>query len=304
MVIKISIKNINMKMNKNYNYFEDIKDTLFEPNLLIDILIRFILISSLIYILYKFFIVDITISHLINQYTKHLEIYLPNFKINTSHVISPEDINIYLTNKLNSLINLPANNNPDTNDKNFSIIYTTFIVGLLILTIIIIILSGGFRLINYKNIGYTFLFNIVFIIISQLLFFYLIYSYIDPWTIYKLFYYDYILNEPNTQSKIGPETTQTNTKELNTIINTDRDKNILIDSQKTATIYAFLVIFMLLTIIFLIIIVLNLLLVYKKYRIYEILIPLSKFTLPIYSIAGFVFLFLFIIMILLFTSRI
>ncbi len=108
-----------MNMKKRYNYFKDVKDTLFEPNLLIDILIRFILISSLIYILYKFFLVDMTISHLIKQYSRHLEIYLTNFKINTSQIISPQDINIFLSDQINSLINLPANNNPTINDRNF-----------------------------------------------------------------------------------------------------------------------------------------------------------------------------------------
>ena len=44
-------------INKKFN--------LLEPNFLIDIYIRFILISTLFYILYKYFLIDITIDNII-----------------------------------------------------------------------------------------------------------------------------------------------------------------------------------------------------------------------------------------------
>jgi hypothetical protein len=312
---------------KLQNIFD--KTILFEPNFLLDILIRFLMISSFLYILYKYFIIDMTINYIIAQVPIHFNIYASRFKTVISEFIGLDNIYSYTNDQLNKLSNSPSTANPTVNDSNFAIIYGSMVGMLSVLIITVIVITGGYKHINYNNIIYNIILNLVIFVASQLVFFYLIYSYIDPLAFYKLLYFDYFINssattttapnqvlakQPTTaQSGIISTTTSSNALAQNknipnsnliNLTNTSNSQDILLDSSGIATIFVFTMIFLVLLIIFIIITVLNLLSVYTNFNLMKLLIPLNINSLPIYSIITISLLFLFIILLLLLLRKI
>lgn len=198
--IILLFKNGSVFMSKNVIHEPEIID----PNFLIDILIKFILFASLMYILYKYFIIDTTVNYILEKIPTHIKFFIAKLKIEANKIITPNAINTYITTEINSLANSPSNVNTTVNDTNFAIIFGTIIAAIAIIFFSIIITTGGYNKINYKNIIYDILINLVIIIVSQLIFYYLIYSYIDPIKLYKLFYYNYLLTPPAPAPAPGP----------------------------------------------------------------------------------------------------
>ena len=103
-------------INKNFN--------LLDPNFLIDIYIRFILIATVFYILYKYFLIDITIDNIIISLQKKINIYVPNFQnLKKNNESAFKEINNYFTNYVNNLNTLPSTAKPNVNDLNMAIIF-------------------------------------------------------------------------------------------------------------------------------------------------------------------------------------
>ena len=174
----------------------------FDPNVLIDIYIKFVIISSIFYILYKYYLIDITVNNIFELLQKKLNIYLPSFKNikqNNSTVFTL--IDKFLNDYINTLNDKPSTANSTINDTNMIIIFVTLIVSLFVILCMIIFISNGYKYIDFKNVGYSLLFNIIFISLSQFIVFYVLYKYIDPLQIYNIFFYNYVINP------IAPEIT-------------------------------------------------------------------------------------------------
>jgi hypothetical protein len=194
--------------------------TIIEPNFLLDILSRFILIASLFYILYKFYLVPLTEEIIINYANEHIKFYTDriNGLIQNSFIKKIIIANLYYYFTLyTSNDSIP---NTSTNDKNFMIIYLSMIIGISVLISAIIILTGGINKINYLNLGISFLVNITIITITQLMFFYLVYIYLDPISFYKIFYYNYL------DSSLSDSTSSIIQPDSNSSSNTTSDSNL------------------------------------------------------------------------------
>jgi len=285
-------------INKNFN--------LLNPNFLIDIYIKFVLIATVFYILYKYFLIDIIINNIIILLQKKINIYLPNFQnLKKNNEFAFKEINNYFTNYKNNLNTLPSTANPNVNDLNMAIIFSTMIVSLLIILFTIIYITDEYSNINYKNIGYSFLFNILFIGISQFILFYVIYSYIDPIALYKIFYTNYDIKPVVPDINVLLETNFNKLIELESLnpINYTNQTSI-VNSSSTASIYIFINIFICICIITFVLSIINYLVLYNNYSITNSIIPFTKLSLYIYMIITFVSFILFIILLLLSLSRI
>ena len=288
------------------------------PNVLIDIYIKFIIIASIFYILYKYFLIDITINNMYKLLNDKLNIYTPKIKkIKEKNKLIFDRINNFMINRSNKLKNLPQNKDSKINDTNIIIIFVTMILSLFIIIAGIIYLTNGYNNINFINIGYSILFNLIFIILSQFILFYVIYSFIDPIQIYKFFYYDYDIKPDNTISSetinsiINGETISvpTNISSISSITLQDEklkliDKNnqpIIINSKKIGIIYVYTIIFICIFIFTLLLSIINYLIIYNNYKINSSIFPFTQLSLIIYTlISCFSLIILIILLILLF----
>lgn len=319
MVSKIS-KNLSRKSSLGDVLASKVKKiletpVLINPNFLLDILVKFILLASFIYILYKYFLIDMTIKYIMEQMKAHINIYIEDFKIFLNSLMSITDFQEYLNNQINLYAKEPSTKDSTANDTNFAIIFATFVIVLFIVIAGIIIITGGVNKIDYKNLIYTIVLNLVIIVISQIVFFYLIYSYFDPIKLYKFFYYDYKVEKVQTPTAGATTTTKpqpsgtgiTRAATTTSIIANDnplnKPRDIIIDSRRTGSIYIFLLIFLILFLMLGIVTIFNVMLVYFNYSIPYLPLPLNKFTLSIYGTLTVLFLFLFIIMTLLISNR-
>ena len=175
-------------------YFEFIYD----PHFMINILIRFVFISSLIYILYKYFLIDLTIKYVVKAFETHLNFYIPQIP-NMNKIIPINTIITQINNIIANLESSPSGVNTTQNDNTMLIIYITMVSVITISISIILIITGGYKLFNFKHIAFDILINLVIITISQVVFFYLVYTYIDPIKIYSIFYYNFQLVDPIRQ---------------------------------------------------------------------------------------------------------
>lgn len=266
---------------------------LLDPNFLIDILIKIILISSFFYILYKFFLVEITVDYLINQVFNHINIYIAELKKYIQENYNMDDIITDLNKNIDSLPSTTANTY--INDTNFAIIYSTIIGTIAIIIGSLIFINNSFRIVKIENVLFSLFINLIVIIVSQLLFFYFVYSYLDPIKLFKILYYKYVIQKD--KSKTTTTTTKSN------IINTG-DNTILLSSNNVIVIYIFLIIFIISFILSFIMLILNILSNKYNYDLSNIILPLNNISIYIYSILSLVFLFLSIIMLLLFMNRI
>lgn len=316
-----SIRNIEVK---------DLIDThvLIEPNFLLDVLIKFILIASFIYILYKYFLVDMTVKYVISSIKAHVKIYASGLNDFLNTLKMKQQFVDELQNQSKIMSKLPSTVNSTINDTNFMIIYVTFLVVLTLLIGSIIFITGGYKKINYENVIFNIILNMSLIVVSQVVFFYLVYSYFDPIKLYKFFYnndnYKYVKPTTTTTATTTTtdKTTTITTKNSNTKPNSinnnenatetsnldNNPRETIIQSKSTATIYVLLLIFLVLFILFSIITICGVLIKYYGYSSINMfisnLIPFNKITLSIYGILSSIFLFGFIIMMLLMTSRI
>jgi len=286
------------------------------PNVLIDIYIKFIIIASIFYILYKYFLIDITINNMYKLLNDKLNIYTPKIKkIKEKNKLIFDRINNFMINRSNKLKNLPQNKDSKINDTNIIIIFVTMILSLFIIIAGIIYLTNGYNNINFINIGYSILFNLIFIILSQFILFYVIYSFIDPIQIYKFFYYDYDIKPDNTISSetinsiINGETISvpTNISSISSITLQDEklkliDKNnqpIIINSKKIGIIYIYTIIFICIFIFTLLLSIINYLIIYNNYKINSSIFPFTQLSLIIYTLISCFSLIIFIILLIL-----
>lgn len=308
--VTTTISNVSSKVIKEINQIDFIN-----PNVLIDIYIKFIIIASIFYILYKYFLIDITINNMYKLINTKLDIYVPTLKkIKEKNKLIFDRINNFMINRSNKLKNLPQNKDSKINDTNIIIIFVTMILSLFIIIAGIIYLTNGYNNINFINIGYSILFNLIFIILSQFILFYVIYSFIDPIKIYKFFYYDYDIKPVNT---ISPETINPiiNDSDISTPTNIPSislqdeklkliDKNnqpIIINSKKIGIIYVYTIIFICIFIFTLLLSIINYLIIYNNYKINSSIFPFTQLSLIIYIlISCFSLIILIILLILLF----
>lgn len=194
----------------------------YDSHFMINILIRFILLSSLIYILYKNFLVDLTIKYIISAFEKHIDFYIPDIPIINS-IIPINNVILDITDRITSLISSSSDIDTTQNDNAMLIIYVSMISIVVFTVAVILVITGGYKSLNIRNITYDILINITVIILSQIVFFYLVYSYIDPIKIYNLLYFNFQLNDPITiQAK--------------TLVNNINNMTTLTTNQQTAAI--------------------------------------------------------------------
>lgn len=308
--VTTTISKVSYKVIKEINKIDFIN-----PNVLIDIYIKFIIIATIFYILYKYFLIDISINNMYKLLNAKFDIYIPSVKkIKAKNKIIFDSINNFMINYSNKLKNLPKNKDSKINDTNTIIIFVTMILSLFIIIAGIIYFTNGYNNINFVNIGYSILFNLIFIILSQFILFYVIYSFIDPIKIYKFFYYDYyikpvddissqtiktIVNDnsiliPNNISSISLQT------EKLKLIDTN-NQPIIINSKKIAIIYIFTIIFICIFIFTLLLSIINYLIIYNNYKINSSIFPFTQLSLIIYIlISCFSLIILIILLILLF----
>ena len=306
--VTTTISNVSSKVIKEINQIDFIN-----PNVLIDIYIKFIIIASIFYILYKYFLIDITINNMYKLINSKLGIYVPTLKkIKEKNKLIFDRINNFMINRSNKLKNLPQNKDSKINDTNIIIIFVTMILSLFIIIAGIIYLTNGYNNINFINIGYSILFNLIFIILSQFILFYVIYSFIDPIQIYKFFYYDYDIKPVNT---ISPETINPiiNDNDISTPTNIPSillqdeklkliDKNnqpIIINSKKIGIIYIYTIIFICIFIFTLLLSIINYLIIYNNYKINSSIFPFTQLSLIIYTLISCFSLIIFIILLIL-----
>jgi len=307
--VTTTISEVSSKVIKEINQIDFIN-----PNVLIDIYIKFIIIASIFYILYKYFLIDITINNMYKLLNTKLDIYTPTLnKIKQKNKIIFDNINNFMINHSNKLTNLPKTKDSKINDTNIIIIFVTMILSLFIIIAGIIYLTNGYNNINFINIGYSILFNLIFIILSQFILFYVIYSFIDPIKIYKFFYYDYdikpvnnissetinsIINDDSISIPTNISSISLQTKKLD-LIDTN-NQPIIINSKKIGTIYIVTIIFICIFIFTLLLSIINYLIIYNNYKINSI-IPFTQLSLIIYIlISCFSLIILIMLLILLF----
>ena len=253
----------------------NLKEVIIDPNFLIDILIRFILLSSLIYILYKFFLIDMTINYIIKAFQSHIDIYsnqIQDLKLQNKDYLN------YSINTILESINVIKKSSIDTktNDNNMMIIYFTMCFTFIIVVIGIIYMLNTIPYINYKNIFYSLIINTIFITVSQLLFFYLIYIYIDPIKVYNLLNFNYTITNPSA----------TNTLPNNQTL---PDSKVPQNTSTSELILRFIIIFIILFICLFI--------------LFSIISYVYKISLNIYIILSIIFILVFIILLLLFINQ-
>jgi len=300
--VTTTISNVSSKVIKEINQIDFIN-----PNVLIDIYIKFIIIASIFYILYKYFLIDITINNMYKLINSKLDIYVPTLKkIKEKNKLIFDRINNFMINRSNKLKNLPQNKDSKINDTNIIIIFVTMILSLFIIIAGIIYLTNGYNNINFINIGYSILFNLIFIILSQFILFYVIYSFIDPIKIYKFFYYNYNIKPVNPIINDGDISAPTNIPSIS--LQDEKlkliDKNnqpIIINSKKIGIIYVYTIIFICIFIFTLLLSIINYLIIYNNYKINSSIFPFTQLSLIIYTlISCFSLIILIILLILLF----
>jgi len=300
--VTTTISNVSSKVIKEINQIDFIN-----PNVLIDIYIKFIIIASIFYILYKYFLIDITINNMYKLINSKLDIYVPTLKkIKEKNKLIFDRINNFMINRSNKLKNLPQNKDSKINDTNIIIIFVTMILSLFIIIAGIIYLTNGYNNINFINIGYSILFNLIFIILSQFILFYVIYSFIDPIKIYKFFYYNYNIKPVNPIINDGDISAPTNIPSI--LLQDEKlkliDKNnqpIIINSKKIGIIYVYTIIFICIFIFTLLLSIINYLIIYNNYKINSSIFPFTQLSLIIYTlISCFSLIILIILLILLF----
>ena len=259
------------------------------PNVLIDIYIKFIIIASCFYIIYKYYIIDMTIDNIYKFIFSKFEIYKPTLKnIRDKNKIIFDSITNFMINYSNKLKNLENTKNSKVNDTNIIIIFVTMIISLFIIIAGIIYITNGYNNINFINIGYSIIFNLIFIVLSQFILFYSIYSLIDPVKLYKFFYYNYDINPINNNLESKKLDVQDKTTE-----------SIIINSNKTGIIYIFTILFICIFIFTLLLSIINYLIIYKNYKINNSIIPFNKLSFIIYIIISFFSLIILIILLIL-----
>ena len=272
------------------------------PNVLIDIYIRFVIIASIFYILYKYFLIDITINNIFKLMKTQIEIYIPNFKnfkINNIDIFN--QINNYMTNYVSELKKAPTTANSNINDTNMIIIFATMIVSLFLILCLIIFLTNGYKYISFPNIFYSAIFNIIFMTSSQFMLFYFIYSYLDPIKIYSFFYYNYDI-KPVVADKSKTPTPPIpiiNPDILNPLGSQTSSQSVIFNSTTTGTIFIFICIFICIFIIMFVLSILNYFIVYNNYNIGNSILPFTKISFVIYIMITCVSFIVFIMLLLL-----
>jgi hypothetical protein len=300
--ISSTIVDISSNVSKQINQIDFIN-----PNVLIDIYIKFVIVASIFYILYKYYLIDITIDNMYKLLNTKFDIYVPSLKnIIVKNQLIFNNINDFMTNYRNKLATLPSKVDSSINDTNMIIIFSTMVVSLLLIICVIIYLTNGYNNINFKSIVYSIFFNLLFIILSQFILFYVIYTFIDPIKIYKFFYYDYDIKPIDTTTP-APSTLEDAESILKTQLEnlkikkpiSKNEQSLIIDSQRIGTIYIFNIIFICIFIIMFVLSLLNYLIVYNNYKISSSIIPFTQFSLIIYIILGCLSLLIFIILLIL-----
>ena len=304
-------------MNTNTNEYKKLlidnkKLPLIDPNFLIDIFIRFIIIASIFYILYKYYLVDTTINNFYKILENKLNLYIPSFKnVTKAYPTIFNQINDIITEYINYTNTLPSTQNSKNNDTNMMIIFITMVLVLFLIISIIIYITNGIKFIDYKNVFYSIIFNILFITLSQFTLFYVIYEYIDPIKIYNLFYYNYKIDPTqspidtnlstlsNAQLQLNQLIKQYNTLEIplsNSYVNTPEP--LILSSTTTSTVFIFMIIFLCIFIIMLILSIVNYIVIYNGYNISSNILPFTNISFAIYIMITCVSFIAFIILLL------
>jgi len=273
----------------------------FDPNFLIDIYIRFVIIATIFFILYKYYLINITINNLLKLFETQIQIYLLKFQnLKKSNQTLFTYINNYFTKYINELNNTPSIINSKINDTNMIVIFVTMLLILLIIICILIYVFDGINKINFKNIFYSLIFNILFITITQFILFYIIYTYIDPITLYSFFYYDYDIKPVPIEEIQVQELLQYKIVS----ISKDSSQTLLINSSKTGTLFIFVNLSICVFIVMFILSIVNYLILYNNYSIEKNIIPFTKISLYIYIICTLVSFFIFIMLLLVLVKQI
>ena len=297
-------------MNTNTNEYKKLlidnkKLPLIDPNFLIDIFIRFIIIASIFYILYKYFLIDITINNFYNIFENKFNLYIPMFKnITQSYPTIFNQINNTITEYINYTNTLPSTENSKNNDTNMMIIFITMVLVLFLIISIIIYMTNGINFIDYKNVFYSIIFNILFISLSQFILFYVIYKYVDPIKIYNLFYHNYTIDpsqsptDPNLLNQLSDLI-----KQYNTLHNPHSNSNVntpepLLLSSSTGTVFILMSMSLCIFIIMLILSIINYIVIYNGYNIDNNIIPFTNISFAIYIMIMCISFIAFIILLL------
>ena len=198
---------------------------------------------------------------------------------------------------------------------------------LTMIVVVIMLFTRNYTNISYKLIFYELLFNVIIIVISQVLFYYFIYYNIDPIKIYTLLYYDYNIVPVIPKLSQIPQVIGINTpisiqnaKNLQQILLQSLDTNKILQqpqilkpniidnsflsNQKSIVIFSFTIILAFLFIIFVIISFINYSNIYNNSMFFQnTIIPLNQISLYIYILLSIICLIGFIILLLLLLSK-
>lgn len=198
----------------------------------LDVAVKFIIFASLIYLLYKFFIIDLTIKYILDNAPSHIAIY----KSKLLELASLDKINAYLDTLIEEYSAAENNADPSTNDANMMIIFITMIFLVFIIALFVIIYFGDITDINLHALFYNNLFTIVLLVVSQLLFFYIIYQYFDPIILYKVLYQPYNVIPQTAEAFAGTQ------GKGNIISVPTSDRKVNLTDYNTAIVFSFTVI--------------------------------------------------------------
>lgn len=293
-----------------------------------DIMLKFIIFTSLVYILYKFFLVDLITKYIIQRVSEHVAIYKDsildlknidilneylaslhsNYKIKSPNADSilekrPIDIlNEYLDEIITSYQRKSSNADPTTNDNNMMIIFVVMLVSIVAIAICVVIFFGDIKIVGLRELLYNTLFTLIFLVVSQLIFFYIIFSFFDPLVLYKILYYPYGITPVNTSGPTGIDKFAS-TSSANLTTNPSR-RSVDLTDYNTALIFSFMIVAGICFLITAIIALLSGLSLYTGVNL-KYLNPALKdaFVFKMLCVLTVVFLFAFIILLVLLLSR-
>jgi hypothetical protein len=276
---------------------------------LFDIFIRLLLIAGLFYVLYKIYLIDMTIENLYSLFIKHINIYLDRIA-SLDNIFSLRVVTDSITNQINGLNNSREQNKKDAeaiannNDNNFMAVFITVVGGILILFTMIIVYTGTYKHLTLRNMMTSFIFNLIFIIISQLIFFYFVYAYMDPIQFATVFYYNYDLYLPRIQDPILALQQQQQQQPQLVANNTSVLESQLINSQNTAVLFSGMLLCALAFFVLAILAIINYLVVWNNMNLPYLVIPLSGKSFMIYTLLASIAFMGFIMLLLIVLNRI
>ena len=307
---------------------DDAVSIITNPNFMTDILIRFSIIACGVYVLYKYYIIDFTIELVISRFFEHIDLYINKQETITNKNVIFNIIIEFIDSKLLNLEALNLTSSKSTvNDNNMIIILAIMMSVLTMIVVVIMLFTRNYTNISYKLIFYELLFNVIIIVISQVLFYYFIYYNIDPIKIYTLLYYDYNIVPVIPKLSQIPQVIGINTpisiqnaKNLQQILLQSLDTNKILQqpqilkpniidnsflsNQKSIVIFSFTIILAFLFIIFVIISFINYSNIYNNSMFFQnTIIPLNQISLYIYILLSIICLIGFIILLLLLLSK-